>query len=52
MRVCDRCKKELDTQKETKLAGEEFELCLSCAEVLAKHIRTYKKGKLSQLFNG
>ena len=50
MKVCDRCKKELDTKKETYLAGEQFELCLTCAEHIAKHIRTYKKGAMEKLF--
>ena len=43
MKVCDRCKRELDTNKESSLAGERFELCLSCAEHIANHIKTYKK---------
>jgi len=45
MKVCDRCKKELDTEKETKLAGRKFELCLTCAEYIINHIETYKKPK-------
>ena len=45
MKVCDRCKKELDTEKESKLAGEVFELCNACAEHIAKHIKTFKGNK-------
>jgi len=56
MKVCDRCKKELDTNKESNLAGQKFELCLNCAEYIANHIKTYKGKKggvaesLSKLF--
>lgn len=51
VRVCDRCKKELDTNKESSLAGEKFELCLSCSEYISNHIKRYKqKGALSSLF--
>ena len=52
MKVCDRCKKELDTEKESTLAGERFELCLSCAEHISNHIRKFdtKKGGISNLF--
>lgn len=53
MKVCDRCKKELDTNKETFLAGEKFELCLACAEHISNHIRKFKSSKgLSALFKG
>lgn len=48
MKVCDRCKRQLDTTKETNLAGKKFELCLGCAEYIATHIENYKpKGMLS-----
>jgi len=51
MKVCDRCKKELDTNKESKLDGEDFELCSACAEHIVKHIRTFKGNKgLGSLF--
>jgi len=45
MKVCDRCKRELDTDKESKLAGEKFELCLACAEYISRHIKTFKVNK-------
>lgn len=45
MKVCDRCKKELDTDKETQLAGRKFELCLTCADYLSRHIETFKPKK-------
>jgi len=41
MRVCDRCKKSLDTNKRSSLAGEVFDLCLACARYIANHIKTY-----------
>ena len=55
MKVCDRCKKELDTKQESKLNGEEFELCSACAEHIVNHIRTFKgkkKGLLQTLTGG
>ena len=54
MKVCDRCKKELDTNKESYLAGEKFELCLACAEYISNHIKKYnpKKNILGGLFGG
>ena len=49
--VCDRCKREMDTNKNSNLAGEEFELCTSCAEYIANHIRRYRpKGFMQNLF--
>ena len=45
MKVCDRCKKALDTNKKSELAGESFELCTACAEYIANHIRTFKGNK-------
>ena len=53
-RVCDRCKKGLDTEKETILGGKKFELCLDCVEYISNHIENYKgknKGGLSNLFS-
>ena len=49
MRTCDRCRKELDTDKESSLAGEKFELCLSCAEHISNHIKRYDPKKNSIL---
>jgi len=53
MKVCDRCRKELDTKKESKLNGEVFELCSNCANYIINHIKTYKPkqqgGALSSL---
>jgi len=45
MKVCDRCKKQLDTNKSSCLNGESFELCSGCAEYIANHIRNYKPQK-------
>lgn len=45
MKVCDRCKKDLDTEEESYLAGEQFELCSECAAYIAKHIKEYKNKK-------
>ena len=52
MKVCDRCKKELDTAEETSLAGEKFELCNACAGYISNHIKTFKapKGAMASLF--
>lgn len=47
MKVCDRCKRELDTNKPTTLAGINFELCLDCANHIADHIRNYSPKKIS-----
>ena len=54
IKVCDRCKKQLDTNKESTLNGERFELCSSCAEYLANHIRNFKPNKniMGNLFGG
>ena len=49
MRTCDRCRKELDTDKESSLAGEKFELCLSCADYISNHIKRYDPKKNSFL---
>ena len=54
MKVCDRCKKELNTNKESSLAGEQFELCIACAEHISNHIKNFKgkKGLVENLFGG
>ena len=52
VRVCDRCKKKLDTEKETILAGKKFELCLDCCEHISNHIENYKGKKSNNLFGG
>ena len=51
MKVCDRCKKKLDTDKPTILAGRRFELCLACAEYIANHIENYRP-KGNKFFKG
>lgn len=53
MKVCDRCKKELDTKKSSCLNGKTFELCSSCADYIANHIENYKgkqKSGIGKLF--
>jgi len=55
MRVYDRCKKELDTNKESKINGKNYELCSSCAEYISRHIETFnpkKKNILGRILNG
>lgn len=42
MKVCDRCKKEIDTNKSSELNGQTFELCTNCADYIANHIKTFK----------
>lgn len=52
MKVCDRCKKELDTDKKSNLAGTSIELCKNCAGYILNHIKNYKEkqGGLGSLF--
>lgn len=52
MRCCDRCKKEMDINKDSFLNGEKFELCSSCAEFISNHIKKFKlnKGLIGNLF--
>ena len=52
MQVCDRCKKNLDTNKQSDLNGEKFDLCSACADHIVNHIRRFKpKGNaLNKLF--
>ena len=45
MKVCDRCRKQMDTNDISNLAGDKFELCIRCAEYISNHIRNYKPGK-------
>lgn len=55
MKVCDRCKKKLDSEKGSSLEGEHFDLCSACAKHISDHIKNYKskpKGMLSSLFVG
>ena len=49
MKICDRCKKELDTKRKSLLAGESFELCTDCAEHIADHIINYKNKNTNNL---
>lgn len=50
-KVCDRCRRELDTNKESNLAGQSFELCTSCADHIANHIKNHKpKSGLGSIF--
>lgn len=53
MRVCDRCKKEMKSVNEIKLAKEKFEICNKCSEYISNHIKKFdsKKGLLSGLMN-
>jgi len=51
MKVCDRCKKELDTNKETIIVGKSFELCVACGDYISNHIENYKPKKKG-LFGG
>lgn len=52
MKICDRCRKQMDTSRESSLNGEKFELCSSCAEYISNHIKNFKvnKGLLGNLF--
>jgi len=43
MKVCDRCKGKLDTDKVSSIDGEKFELCKSCSKYISEHIKNYKK---------
>lgn len=55
MKVCDRCKEKLDSEKGSSLEGEHFDLCSACAKHISDHIKNYKTkqgGMLSQLFSG
>ena len=55
MKVCDRCKQKLDSEKGSSLEGEHFDLCSTCAKYISDHIKNYKskpKSILSQLFIG
>ena len=45
MKFCDRCKKQLDTNEKSSLAGKSFELCSACAKYIADHIKNYKSRK-------
>ena len=49
MKVCDRCKKPLNTNKETYLCGEHFELCQECAQHIKEHIKNYNPKKKNLL---
>ncbi len=55
MKICDRCKEKLDTEKKSSLAGKHFELCTACANYIATHIQNYKNRKnnnfLAKLLN-
>jgi hypothetical protein len=45
MKVCDRCRKEIDSSEESKLIGKQVELCTSCGEFILNHIKNYKPAK-------
>jgi hypothetical protein len=53
MKVCDRCKNQLDTNRESILNGNKVELCSSCSEYILNHIKNYnpKKTGLGKLFS-
>jgi len=55
MKVCDRCKQKLDSEKGSSLEGEHFDLCSACAKHISDHIKNYKskpKSMLSGLLGG
>jgi len=59
MRVCDRCRQDLDTNKGSKLNGVVVELCSTCADHILNHIKNYRPktqegiaGKITKAITG
>jgi len=51
MRVCDRCRKDMDNESTNTIGSYDIELCNSCTEHILNNIQHYKpKGFFARIF--